>query len=129
MHLTGRHHDSVAPSQRLMSDERSNVLVYLTGHGGNEFLKFQDKEELSAQDIADAFEQMHQQRRYHEILFVIDTCQAGTMLSRFNSPNIIGLASSGKGENSYAVRITVLRCQTQFINILSNIREQPTRFC
>jgi GPI-anchor transamidase subunit K len=36
----------------------------MTGHGGNEFLKFQDNEEISAFDIADAFEQMWQKKRY-----------------------------------------------------------------
>ena len=30
-------------SKRLLSDARSNVLVYMTGHGGDEFLKFQDQ--------------------------------------------------------------------------------------
>ncbi|CAG8776863.1 11295_t:CDS:2, partial [Acaulospora morrowiae] len=45
-------------SKRLLSDDRSNILVYMTGHGGNEFLKFQDAEEISSFDLADAFEQM-----------------------------------------------------------------------
>ena len=54
---------SVPRSKRLLTDARSNVLVYITGHGGNEFLKFQDNEEISAFDIADAFEQMWQKRR------------------------------------------------------------------
>jgi glycosylphosphatidylinositol transamidase (GPIT) subunit GPI8 len=36
----------------------------MTGHGGNEFLKFQDNEELSAFDIADAVEQMWEKRRW-----------------------------------------------------------------
>lgn len=36
----------------------------MTGHGGNEFLKFQDNEEISAFDIADAFEQMWSKKRY-----------------------------------------------------------------
>jgi hypothetical protein len=35
----------------------------MTGHGGNEFLKFQDNEEVSAFDIADAIEQMSEKRR------------------------------------------------------------------
>ena len=38
-----------------MTDARSNIFVYMTGHGGDEFLKFQDNEEISAFDIADAF--------------------------------------------------------------------------
>jgi phosphatidylinositol glycan class K len=50
-------------SKRLLTDDRSNIFVYMTGHGGNEFLKFQDNEEISAFDIADAFEQMWQKKR------------------------------------------------------------------
>jgi glycosylphosphatidylinositol transamidase (GPIT) subunit GPI8 len=50
-------------SKRLLSDDRSNILVYMTGHGGNEFLKFQDAEEISAFDLADAFTQMWEKRR------------------------------------------------------------------
>ena len=59
----GRVEESVPKSKRLLTDERSNILVYLTGHGGDEFLKFQDNEELSAFDLADAFEQMWQKKR------------------------------------------------------------------
>jgi phosphatidylinositol glycan class K len=36
----------------------------MTGHGGDEFLKFQDNEEVSAYDVADAIEQMWEKRRY-----------------------------------------------------------------
>jgi phosphatidylinositol glycan class K len=113
---------SVPRSKRLLSDERSNVFVYMTGHGGNEFLKFQDNEEISAFDIADAFAQMYQKKRYllpfqfslvlhllsispryNEILFMIDTCQANTMYSKFYSPNILATGSSELGESSYSV--------------------------
>lgn len=59
----GRVEESVPKSKQLLTDERSNILVYLTGHGGDEFLKFQDNEELSAFDLADAFEQMWQKKR------------------------------------------------------------------
>jgi phosphatidylinositol glycan class K len=62
--LTDRVGEDMPRSKRLMTDERSNVLVYLTGHGGNEFLKFQDAEEVSAFDIADAFAQMWEKKRY-----------------------------------------------------------------
>lgn len=62
--LTDRVGEDMPRSKRLLSDDRSNVLVYLTGHGGNEFLKFQDAEEISAFDIADAFEQMWEKKRY-----------------------------------------------------------------
>jgi phosphatidylinositol glycan class K len=35
----------------------------MTGHGGDEFLKFQDVAELLAQDLADALDQMAEKDR------------------------------------------------------------------
>ncbi|CAK7265099.1 glycosylphosphatidylinositol anchor biosynthesis [Sporothrix epigloea] len=100
--LTDRVGDEMPRSKRLLTDDRSNVLVYMTGHGGNEFLKFQDAEELGALDLADAFEQMWEKKRYHELLFMIDTCQANTMYSRLYSPKIIATGSSELDQSSYS---------------------------
>ncbi|CAO3665971.1 unnamed protein product [Rhizopus microsporus] len=100
--LTGRVAPNTPRSKRLLSDDRSNILVYMTGHGGNEFLKFQDAEEISAYDLADAFKQMAEKKRYNEILFMIDTCQANTMYSKINSTNILATGSSELDESSYS---------------------------
>ena len=120
--LTGRHEPDVPRNKRLLSDEnrcvqqiptvalcvaltrvaQSNVLIYMTGHGGEEFIKFQDAEEINSQDLADAFEQMYQTGRYNEMLFIVDTCQANTLYRRFYSPNILAVGSSELGENSYS---------------------------
>ncbi|KAI9780948.1 MAG: glycosylphosphatidylinositol anchor biosynthesis [Geoglossum umbratile] len=100
--LTDRVGDEMPRSKRLLTDDRSNILVYMTGHGGNEFLKFQDAEEISAFDLADAFEQMWEKKRYHEMLFMIDTCQANTMYSKLYSPNIIATGSSAIEQSSYS---------------------------
>lgn len=100
--LTDRLPEEVPRGKRLGSDSGSNILVYMTGHGGNEFLKFQDSEEIGARDLADAFEQMWEKRRYHEMLFMIDTCQANTMYSHLYSPNIIATGSSEIDQSSYS---------------------------
>ncbi|MCJ1284633.1 glycosylphosphatidylinositol anchor biosynthesis [Xylographa opegraphella] len=100
--LTDRLGADVPRGKRLGSDAGSNVLVYMTGHGGKEFLKFQDSEEIGAWDLADAFEQMWEKRRYHEMLFMIDTCQANTMYTKFYSPNIIATGSSALDQSSYS---------------------------
>ena len=62
--LTGRHENAVPRSKRLLSDEGSHILLYMTGHGGDEFLKFQDSEELQSHDLADAVKQMKEKRRF-----------------------------------------------------------------
>jgi len=104
--LTGRHPSEATPrSKRLLTDESSNILIYMSGHGGNNFLKFQDNEELNAQDVRDAIQQMHAARRYRSILFILDTCQAATLfyqLTPDTTPNVITLASSKLDENSYS---------------------------
>jgi phosphatidylinositol glycan class K len=103
-------------SKRLLTDDRSNILIFMTGtmgvliyyhvgHGGNNFLKFQDSEEINAHDIADAVDQMHERRRYNEMLFMIDTCQAGTMFDQIRAPNVTSIGSSAKGQSSYSVRV------------------------
>ncbi|KAF9967496.1 glycosylphosphatidylinositol anchor biosynthesis [Mortierella alpina] len=100
--LTGRVAKETPRSKRLLTDDQSNILVYMTGHGGEEFLKFQDAEEISAYDLGAAFQQMHEKKRYNEILFMIDTCQANTMYSKIESPNILATGSSELDESSYS---------------------------
>ncbi|KAJ0792565.1 putative legumain protein [Helianthus annuus] len=80
--LTGRHENAVPRSKRLLSDEGSHILLYMTGHGGDEFLKFQDSEELQSHDLADAVKQMKEKRRFKELLIMVDTCQAATLFSQ-----------------------------------------------
>lgn len=100
--LTDRWEDGVPRSKRLESDEGSNILIYMTGHGGSEFLKFQDSEEISSWDLADAFQQMREKKRYNELLFMIDTCQANTLYRQFYAPGMIATGSSEEDESSYS---------------------------
>lgn len=75
----------------------------MSGHGGDGFLKFQDSEEISDIELADVMEQMWQKRRYNQILFMVDSCQAESMFLKFYSPNILAVASSKVGEDSLSV--------------------------
>jgi len=100
--LSGRHFPTTPRNKRLLTDENSNVLVYITGHSGMEFIKFQDWEEMSSTDAAMAFSQMHSQKRYKQVFWISDTCQAASLQNVFYSPNIIAIGSSGQQENSYS---------------------------
>ena len=98
--LTNRLPEVTPVSKRLLSDETSNIFIYMTGHGGDGFLKFQDNEEISAVELGDVIEQMWRKKRYHELFFVVDTCQAATLFEKFYSPNILAVGSSKRGEDS-----------------------------
>lgn len=128
MCVPGRHEDWVPRRQRLLSDAASNVLVYVTGHGGDSFLKFQDQQEVTSTDIADALAQMDAKGRYAELLFMADTCQAATLATEFYSPRLVALASSAKGEPSWSyhpdgdVGLTVIDRFTHFtLDVLEGI--------
>ncbi|KAK9705585.1 hypothetical protein RND81_07G068200 [Saponaria officinalis] len=90
--LTRRHENAVP----------SHILLYMTGHGGNEFLKFQDSEELQSHDLADAVKQMKEKRRFKELLIMVDTCKAATLFNQLESPGVLAIGSSLNGENSYS---------------------------
>ncbi|BFG02376.1 putative GPI-anchor transamidase [Drosophila madeirensis] len=98
--LTGRTQNGTARSKKLLSDAGSNVLIYLTGHGGDGFLKFQDSEEITSQELADGIQQMWEKKRYNELFFMVDTCQAASLYEKFSSPNVLAVASSLVGQDS-----------------------------
>eukprot|EP00771_Trimastix_marina_P003316 gnl/Trimastix_PCT/4552.p1 GENE.gnl/Trimastix_PCT/4552~~gnl/Trimastix_PCT/4552.p1 ORF type:complete len:308 (+),score=35.76 gnl/Trimastix_PCT/4552:40-963(+) len=100
--LTGRHPPETPRSKRMLSDRNSNVLVYMTGHGGNEFLKFQDSDEISGQDIADALQVMKDHGRFKNLFFIVDTCQANTLYKRFYTQDVLAMGSARFKENSWS---------------------------
>ena len=44
------------------------IHFFVIGHGGDGFLKFQDAEEITSIELADAFEQMWQKQRFVSVL-------------------------------------------------------------
>jgi phosphatidylinositol glycan class K len=51
---------------------------------------------------------MHEKNRYSSLLFIIDTCQASSMVEFIHAPNIISIASSLVGESSYSHHVDVV---------------------
>lgn len=100
--LSGRHHLGTPVSKRLLSNNDSNILIYLSGHGGDGFFKFRDTEEVSSDEIGSAVAEMELKQRYRRIMLISDTCQAATLDDKITARNVISLASSGASQNSYA---------------------------
>jgi glycosylphosphatidylinositol transamidase (GPIT) subunit GPI8 len=128
--LTGRGGKQKRPV--LTSDENSNVLIYMTGHGGDQFFKFQDHEEIMANQIAETLQQMHVSKMYKEILLVADTCQAFTLsdgIVKRQIPNVIVVGSSLRGQSSYAhssdrtLGLSVIEKYTHFF--VQHVRNNP----
>ena len=91
-------------SKRLNTDENSNIMVFLTGHGGDGFFKFQEIWAISDYDVKATIEEMKRKKRFNEMLWIADTCQASTLFRHLSRPDVATISSSGLGENSYAIR-------------------------
>lgn len=115
--LLGRHNANTPPNQKIpvlnSNNSKTNLLLYMTGHGGDHFFKFRDQEDFTTADLRGAFEQLQIMKRFNSILFISDTCQAFTMAP--NTEEEDGMSSSGivlknvytvgtslKDESSYA---------------------------
>ena len=81
-------------------NERSNLLIYVSGHGGEGFLKFQDNQELINFELHDTFFQMLRNHRFNHILFLVDSCQASSMFTSLAVSGILSAGSSILGEDS-----------------------------
>ena len=132
--LLGRHEEGELPSRKLPElNSSSNIFIFLTGHGGDSFFKFQDMEEISTPDFQSIFQQMHILNRYNSILFVTDTCQAFTLSEGIEDivPNVISIGSSLRDENSYAhhldrnLGVSVIdRFTHQFMSFLTSTKNR-----
>jgi phosphatidylinositol glycan class K len=100
--LIGRHSPHEHRSKRLLSDFNSNIFIYITGHGGDGFVKFRDNQELTSQDLKDALRQMYDKGRYKEILLMVESCEASTLIETIDAPGIIATGSSIRGEMSFS---------------------------
>ncbi|PNX62591.1 GPI-anchor transamidase-like protein, partial [Trifolium pratense] len=100
--LTGRHQLNTPRSKRLLTDEGSHILLYMSGHGSDVGFKFQDKEDLYSDIFADAVNEMKEKKRFKELLIMVDTCHAATLFTHLSSPGVLAIGSSLQGESSYS---------------------------
>lgn len=79
-----------------------HLLLYMTGHGGDGFLKLSDKEEVAAPDLGAAIASALRSGRFGSATALFDTCQAATLHESWWTPGGIAFSSSVRGQNSYA---------------------------
>ena len=91
-----------AAPKALKTDRNSKLLIYVTGHGGDNFFKFQDEEELTSQDIASVMDLLYEHKKFNQALFIADTCQAFTLFDKITTPNVLTLGTSLREQNAYA---------------------------
>ena len=125
--LTNRMADCQLASsrKRLHSDQSSRLVIYLTGHGSEPFLKFNDQYELAVPELTSAILDAFALGRFSELVMLVDTCQASSLTMPLHAvpsgawrratvasstaaralPRVATFASSARGEHSYSYEI------------------------
>lgn len=94
--LKGPVHGQISPISKM----DKNFILYLTGHGGNEFLKFHLDKQFTAGQFKEMVSEMKRIHQFEKLLIILDTCQAETFFNYINLSNVITISSSKLGESS-----------------------------
>ena len=86
--------------RQLNSDKNSKIIVIITSHGGENFIKVRNFLVVLTDELNRALNEMYIKGKYKELLFVLDTCEGYTLYNHVNVPNIYFISSSTLGQKS-----------------------------
>lgn len=83
------------------SDENTNILIYIVNHAEPGSVYFYNWQFLSNQKIKEILSKMYAEKRYRQILFLLDVCFGESVLENINLPWVIMITWASKYEPSY----------------------------
>ena len=100
--LRGRYEEFFPQSKKMLGGPETRVLLYMNGHGGDNFFKIQDTELIHSADFGKTFTEMHSKGLYKELFLILDTCEAASMFDQIEAPNLVLLATSKHNQSAIA---------------------------
>ena len=86
--------------RQLNSDKNSKIIVIITSHGGENFIKVRNFLVVLTDELNRALNEMYIKGKYKELLFVLDTCEGFSLYDHVKVPNIYFLSSSAVGQKA-----------------------------
>ena len=86
--------------RQLNSDKNSRIVVIITSHGGENFIKVRNFLVVLTDELNRTLNEMYIKGKYKEIIIVLDTCEGYTLYNHVNIPNIYFVSSSALGQKS-----------------------------
>lgn len=86
----------------IKSGPKDHVFVYFTDHGAPGILAFPN-DDLAVKDLQDAIKYMHDNKKYGKMVFYIEACESGSMMTDLPSNiNVYATTAANDHESSYA---------------------------
>lgn len=77
--FNGRYEENDPLSKRAIKGNVENYFIYLTGHGGDKYMKIQYLQILFSRHFSDFFEELFVSKKVKRALVISDSCSAGTL--------------------------------------------------
>jgi len=92
-----------SPRQKVLRPEPDDVvIIFLTGHGGANFIKIREFDEIDGLGINTALRTLDARHGFGKLFFIGDSCQIATLQETFDVPNVYAIASSRLDEGSWS---------------------------
>ncbi|MDO9540281.1 MAG: C13 family peptidase [Methanocalculus sp.] len=85
---------------RLETDEKSNLLLYISGHGGPGFLEFPDDDHLTSSRFQETIQRMAEEKRFSRMLIVVEACFGESMGIGLDVPGVVFMTGASYHEPS-----------------------------
>ena len=85
----------------LDSNENSNILFYIVGHGMPKTINFKNGEQLSSRSLAKLVEEMYDSKKFRQMLMVVEACYGESMAFELDTPGVLFLTGSSRIESSF----------------------------
>jgi glycosylphosphatidylinositol transamidase (GPIT) subunit GPI8 len=92
--LRGRQMNLMNSFRQLNSDKNSRIVVIITSHGGENFIKVREKLVILSDELHRTLNEMYIKDKYKEMLFILDTCEGFSLFDNVKVPNVYFVASA-----------------------------------
>ncbi|MFC1981549.1 C13 family peptidase [Chloroflexota bacterium] len=89
-------------SDVLGSNEYSNVLIYIVGHGSQGLISFEYDGILEAAGFVSLINDMYQKERYRRMFIMVETCYGESMALNLETPGVVCFTGGSVNEPTFA---------------------------
>lgn len=100
-------HRSPATPVVLDSNERTNVLVYIAGHGMPRALNFHNRDQLAAGSLAEIIDEMSSADRFRQMLVIVEACYGESLAMDIDTPGVLYLTGASRMESSFGTNYDI----------------------
>ena len=99
----GRSDNMITNIRKLNTNSDSRILIYVTSHGGLNFIRIRSKTVILREELKRDLLEMKLKNRFKEKVLILDTCEAFTLFEDNDVPDVYFVGSSLKVQKALSL--------------------------